>query len=151
MPAGVDLVPKALGFGGQAPGTANQAADSEIDFEEIVIDADGNVVRKETPSPLSTVLVLHAVAFGPAAQSQLRTGGTARFATETAGFARRRRSASRSRASTTSRRSRWTARRRTSSRTRPSRRRSSGTCRRTRSDRGQLQVVAGVPGRRSRA
>src|SRR6185295_5713564 len=47
MPAGVDLVAKALGFGGQAPGTADQAADSEIDFEEVLIDADGNVVRKD--------------------------------------------------------------------------------------------------------
>jgi len=86
MPAGVGLAPKSLGFGGQAPGTADHAADSEIDFEEVVIDADGNVVRKEKPSPLSTVLVLHGVAFGPAAQSQLRTAGTAKFAAETAGF-----------------------------------------------------------------
>jgi hypothetical protein len=87
MPAGVNLVPKALGFGGQAPGTANHAADSEIDFEEIVIDPDGNVVHKKLPAPLSAVLVFHSVAFGPAAQSQLRNAGTARFETDTAGFA----------------------------------------------------------------
>jgi hypothetical protein len=86
MPAGVNLLPKAIGFGGQAPGTANQAADSEIDFEEIVIDPDGNLVRKEQPSPLSTVLVLHSLAFGPAAQSQLRNSGTAKFEAPTAGF-----------------------------------------------------------------
>ena len=51
-----------------------------------MIDADGNVVRKETPKPAEHGLVLHAVAFGPAAQSQLRTGGAAKFGTETAGF-----------------------------------------------------------------
>jgi Family of unknown function (DUF6603) len=87
MPAGVNLAPAALSFGGQAPGTAGHAADSEIDFEEVLIDADGNVVRKEKPSPLSTVLVFHAVAFGPAAQSQLRNTGTEKFAAESAGFA----------------------------------------------------------------
>jgi hypothetical protein len=32
------------------------------------------------------VLVFHAVAFGPAAQSQLRTSGTPKFVAETAGF-----------------------------------------------------------------
>jgi hypothetical protein len=79
-------VPGALGFGGQAPGTANHAADSEIDFEEIVIDPDGNVVRNDTPQPLSTPLTLHAVGFGPAAASQLRSSGAARFETTTAGF-----------------------------------------------------------------
>jgi hypothetical protein len=87
MPAGVTLVPAALGFGGQAPGTAGQAADSEIDFEEIVIDPDGNVVEKEKPSPLSPVLVLHALSFGPAALSQLRNGGAARYETASAGLA----------------------------------------------------------------
>jgi hypothetical protein len=87
MPAGVSLSPKAVGFGGQTAATANHAADSEIDFEEIVIDPDGNVVRDEQPHPLSTVLVLHSVAFGPAAQSQLRNTGPAKFETATAGLA----------------------------------------------------------------
>jgi hypothetical protein len=86
MPAGVVLSPKAIGFGGQTPATANHAADSEIDFEEIVVDPEGNVVRDEKPHPLSTVLVLHSVAFGAAAQSQLRNTGPAKFETATAGF-----------------------------------------------------------------
>ena len=79
MPAGVTLQPKALAFGGQAPGTANQMAVSEIDFEEIVVDADGNVVRKEGAKPLSTLVLTVAVEFGPAALSSLRTGGSSRF------------------------------------------------------------------------
>ena len=79
MPAGVTLQPKALAFGGQAPGSANQMAVSEIDFEEIVVDADGNVVRKEGAKPLSTLVLTVAVEFGPAALSSLRTGGSSRF------------------------------------------------------------------------
>jgi hypothetical protein len=80
MPAGVRLQPKALAFGGQAPGTAGQAAVSEIDFEEIVVDADGNVVRQTKPKTLGPLVLTFAVAFGPAAQSQLRAGGSERFA-----------------------------------------------------------------------
>lgn len=80
MPAGVRLQPKALAFGGQAPGTAGQAAVSEIDFEEIVVDADGNVVRAAKPKSLGMQILTFAVAFGPAAQSQLRAGGAERFA-----------------------------------------------------------------------
>ena len=78
MPAGVTLQPKALAFGGQAPGTANQMAVSEIDFEEIVVDADGNVVRREA-KPLSPLVLTVAVEFGPAAPASLRTGGSSRF------------------------------------------------------------------------
>jgi hypothetical protein len=80
MPAGVRLQPKALAFGGQASGTAGQAAVSEIDFEEIVVDADGNVVRKTKPKTLGPLVLTFAVAFGPAAQSQLRASGAERFA-----------------------------------------------------------------------
>jgi hypothetical protein len=86
MPAGVTLTPKALGFGGEAPGTANHAADSEIDFEEIVIDAHGNTVREDEPKGLSDLLTLWGVGFGPAARSPLRTEGTARYATPSAGL-----------------------------------------------------------------
>jgi hypothetical protein len=80
MQAGVRLQPNALAFGGQAPGTEGQVAVSEIDFEEIVIDADGNVVRKTKPKTLSPLVLTFAVAFGPAALSQLRAGGAERFA-----------------------------------------------------------------------
>jgi len=80
LPAGVTLRPKALAFGGQAPGTAGQAAVSEIDFEEIVVDPDGNVVHDKKPKPLATTLVTLAVGFGPAARSEVRNAGTARFA-----------------------------------------------------------------------
>jgi hypothetical protein len=86
MPAGVTLTPKALAYGGQAPGSEAQAAVSEIDFEEIVVDADGNVVRKAAPEPLTTQLVTLAASFGPAARSELRAAGTARFAAPGPGF-----------------------------------------------------------------
>ena len=81
MPAGATLRPKAIAYGGQAPGTANQAAVSEIDFEDIVVDPDGNVVRPPGPKTLGTLASIFAVAFGPAARSELHTGGTARYAT----------------------------------------------------------------------
>ena len=52
-----------------------------------MIDADGNVVRKETPSPLEHgARAPRASRSAPAAQSQLRNGGTAKFEAETAGF-----------------------------------------------------------------
>jgi hypothetical protein len=86
MPAGVRLAPQALAFGGQDPNTANHAAISEIDFEEIVIDPDGNVVRPQGAKPLGPQLVTHAAAFGPAAASPVRNAGTARFAAPGPGF-----------------------------------------------------------------
>jgi hypothetical protein len=79
MPAGVTLTPKALAFG-------SQTAVSEIDFEEIVIDADGNVVREEQPKQLGMLMLTFAVGFGPAARSQLRQGGSGRFSAPGPGF-----------------------------------------------------------------
>jgi hypothetical protein len=105
MPAGVNLLPKAIGFGGQAPGTANQAADSEIDFEEIVIDPDGNLVRKEQPSPLSTVLGSTRSRSGPRRSRSCGTAGRRSSRGRPPG-SRWGRSSSRSRASPTSPRSR---------------------------------------------
>jgi hypothetical protein len=87
MPAGVTLQPNALAYGGQAPGTAGQAAVSEIDFEEVVVDADGNVVRSAGAKPLGPQVLTLAVEFGPAALSQLRAGGSSRFAAPGPAFA----------------------------------------------------------------
>jgi hypothetical protein len=87
MPAGVTLQPKALAYGGQAPGTADQMAVSEIDFEEVVVDADGNVVREDAAKPLNVLVLTLAVGFGPAALSPLRTGGSDRFSAPGPAFA----------------------------------------------------------------
>jgi len=80
MPAGATLRPKAVAYGGKSPGTANHAALSEIDFEDIVIDPDGNVVKPPGAKTLGTLVSTFAVAFGPAARSPLRSDGTARYA-----------------------------------------------------------------------
>jgi hypothetical protein len=79
MPAGVTLTPKALAFG-------SETAVSEIDFEEIVVDSDGNVVRTAQPKPLGMQVLTFAVGFGPAARSQLREGGSGRFSAPGPGF-----------------------------------------------------------------
>jgi hypothetical protein len=55
----------------RAGGTANHAADSEIDFEEIVIDPTATSFARSRRRSARAVPLL---AFGPAAQSQLRTG-----------------------------------------------------------------------------
>jgi hypothetical protein len=53
---------------------------SEIDFEDIIVDPDGNVVKPPGPKTLGTLVSIFAVAFGPAARSELRTVGTERYA-----------------------------------------------------------------------
>ena len=142
MPAGVSLAPKALGFGGQAPGTANQAAVSEIDFEEIVSTptATSSARRRRSRSAPCSSSTSRRVRAGGAVAAAER-GGTAKFETATGRASRVGPERFAVAGVDDLAPVRWTAPRRTSSRTRPSRRRSSGTCRRTRSDRGALQVV----------
>ncbi len=86
MPAGIALQFQAISFGGQAPGTANQAVISEMDFDDRIVGASGEVVSGGRPGQLSGSLAVLAAAFGPAGRSTLRRSGTARFQSEGASF-----------------------------------------------------------------
>jgi hypothetical protein len=79
MPAGVAFQAEALAFGGQASGTENQPASSEIDFEEVIVDANGETVEERNTGLLTGLHATLAAAFGPAARSPLRSTGSAAF------------------------------------------------------------------------
>jgi hypothetical protein len=81
LQAGVVLQPQGLVFGGQDPTSANQAAASEMDFDEVIIDANGNTVTTATGSPgvVRGDLAVLAASFGAAARSPLRASGSSRF------------------------------------------------------------------------
>jgi hypothetical protein len=84
LQAGVLLQAQGLAFGGQDPASANQAAASEMDFDEVIIDADGNTVPPPSSGGVVGVLrgdiAVLAASFGAAARSPLRSTGAGRFA-----------------------------------------------------------------------
>ena len=80
MPAGISLQNGGLTFGGDAPGTGNQAVVSIIDFEDVIVDADGNLVEETPPPrPLRGDVVVAVLSFSAAGFSSLRASGSERF------------------------------------------------------------------------
>jgi hypothetical protein len=86
MPAGVILQPGGLSFGGDTPTTVNQAAISEMDFDEKIVGASGNASNGEQPGQLSGAFALAAVSFSAAARSTLRTVGAGHFSAPAVNF-----------------------------------------------------------------
>jgi hypothetical protein len=86
MPAGITLQPGGLSFGGDTPTTDNQAAISEMDFDEKIVGADGSTSNGKKPGLLSGAFALAAMSFGAAARSPLRTSGDGHFSAPAKNF-----------------------------------------------------------------
>ncbi len=84
LAAGVSLGRAGTSYGGQDPASADEAVASEMDFDEVIVDADGNLVVRTTGGTrgtglLSGDLAVLAAGFGPAGRSTLRASGATRF------------------------------------------------------------------------
>jgi hypothetical protein len=84
LSAGVALGSAGTAYGGQDPAAAAEAVASDMDFDEVIVDADGNTVARPARGTRGTGflrgdLAVLAAGFGPAGRSPLRASGQERF------------------------------------------------------------------------
>ena len=91
LTAGVSLQSAGTSYGGQDPASSEEAVASDMDFDDVIVDADGATVVPDAdvatgPGILRGDLAVLAATFGPAGRSALRATGQARFRAPGAGL-----------------------------------------------------------------